>query len=208
MEGVLLQATIYLTAMVIAVPLSVRLGLGSVLGYLIAGIAIGPILGVVGSETQDLQHYAEFGVVLMLFLIGLELDPRTLWNMRQKLLGVGGAQIILSTAAIAAAANTIGLPLATALAVGITLALSSTAIVLTTLTEKGLMRTEGGRSSFSVLLTQDIAVIPALALLPLLAVQATPRRFRRTVRSSAARPMTATTPCRWSRGCRPGASRS
>jgi CPA2 family monovalent cation:H+ antiporter-2 len=146
--------------MVIAVPLSVRLGLGSVLGYLIAGIAIGPILGVVGSETQDLQHYAEFGVVLMLFLIGLELDPRTLWNMRQKLLGVGGAQIILSTAAIAAAANTIGLPLATALAVGITLALSSTAIVLTTLTEKGLMRTEGGRSSFSVLLTQDIAVIP------------------------------------------------
>jgi CPA2 family monovalent cation:H+ antiporter-2 len=84
----------------------------------------------------------------MLFLIGLELDPRTLWNMRQKLLGVGGAQIILSTAAIAAAANTIGLPLATALAVGITLALSSTAIVLTTLTEKGLMRTEGGGRPF------------------------------------------------------------
>jgi CPA2 family monovalent cation:H+ antiporter-2 len=173
MEGVLLQATIYLTAMVIAVPLSVRLGLGSVLGYLIAGIAIGPILGIVGSETQDLQHYAEFGVVLMLFLIGLELDPKALWNMRKKLLGVGGAQIVLSTVAIAAAANSIGLPLGTALAVGITLALSSTAIVLTTLTEKGLMRTEGGRSSFSVLLTQDIAVIPALALLPLLAVQAT-----------------------------------
>jgi CPA2 family monovalent cation:H+ antiporter-2 len=144
MEGVLLQATIYLTAMVIAVPLSVRLGLGSVLGYLIAGIAIGPILGIVGSETQDLQHYAEFGVVLMLFLIGLELDPKALWNMRKKLLGVGGAQIVLSTVAIAAAANSIGLPLGTALAVGITLALSSTAIVLTTLTEKGLMRTEGG----------------------------------------------------------------
>jgi CPA2 family monovalent cation:H+ antiporter-2 len=97
MEGVLLQATIYLTAMVIAVPLSVRLGLGSVLGYLIAGIAIGPILGLVGSETQDLQHYAEFGVVLMLFLIGLELDPKTLWNMRKKLIGVGGAQVLLST---------------------------------------------------------------------------------------------------------------
>jgi CPA2 family monovalent cation:H+ antiporter-2 len=108
MEGVLLQATIYLMAMVIAVPLSVRLGLGSVLGYLIAGIAIGPILGLVGSETQDLQHYAEFGVVLMLFLIGLELDPKTLWNMRQKLVGVGGAQILLSTFAIAAAANAIG----------------------------------------------------------------------------------------------------
>jgi CPA2 family monovalent cation:H+ antiporter-2 len=172
MEGVLLQATIYLTAMVIAVPLSVRLGLGSVLGYLIAGIAIGPVLGLVGAETQDLQHYAEFGVVLMLFLIGLELDPRTLWDMRKKLLGIGGAQILLSTAAIAASAAAMGLPWQTAAAVGITLALSSTAIVLTTLTEKGLMRTEGGRSSFSVLLTQDIAVIPALAILPLLAVQA------------------------------------
>ncbi|MDG4649958.1 monovalent cation:proton antiporter-2 (CPA2) family protein [Roseibacterium sp. SDUM158017] len=172
MEGVLLQATIYLTAMVVTVPLSVRLGLGSVLGYLIAGIAIGPVLGLVGAETQDLQHYAEFGVVLMLFLIGLELDPRTLWDMRRKLLGVGGAQIVVSTAAIAAATQALGLPWQTALAVGITLALSSTAIVLTTLTEKGLMRTEGGRSSFSVLLTQDIAVIPALALLPLLAAGA------------------------------------
>jgi CPA2 family monovalent cation:H+ antiporter-2 len=172
MEGALLQATIYLTAMVIAVPLSVRLGLGSVLGYLIAGIAIGPVLGLVGAETQDLQHYAEFGVVLMLFLIGLELDPRTLWDMRRKLLGVGGAQIAVSTVAIGAAASLMGLPWPTGLAVGITLALSSTAIVLTTLTEKGLMRTEGGRSTFSVLLTQDIAVIPALALLPLLAIQA------------------------------------
>ncbi|MCU4653652.1 monovalent cation:proton antiporter-2 (CPA2) family protein [Roseibacterium sp. SDUM158016] len=169
MEGVLLQATIYLTAMVIAVPLSVRLGLGSVLGYLIAGIAIGPILGLVGSETQDLQHYAEFGVVLMLFLIGLELDPKALWEMRKKLLGIGGAQIVLSAAAIAMAANAFGVPWQTSLAIGLTLALSSTAIVLTTLTEKGLMRTEGGRSSFSVLLTQDIAVIPALAILPLLA---------------------------------------
>ena len=107
----------------------------------------------------------------MLFLIGLELDPKTLWSMRRKLVGVGGAQILLSTVAIATVANAFGLPLATALAVGITLALSSTAIVLTTLTEKDLMRTEGGRSSFSVLLTQDIAVIPALAILPLLAVQ-------------------------------------
>jgi CPA2 family monovalent cation:H+ antiporter-2 len=173
MDGALLQATIYLTAMVIAVPLSVRLGLGSVLGYLIAGIAIGPVLGLVGAESQDLQHYAEFGVVLMLFLIGLELDPKTLWAMRRKLLGVGGAQVLISTAAIAGAASLMGLPWPTALAVGITLALSSTAIVLTTLTEKGLMRTEGGRSAFSVLLTQDIAVIPALALLPLLALGAT-----------------------------------
>ncbi|AHM04366.1 putative Glutathione-regulated potassium-efflux system protein KefB [Roseibacterium elongatum DSM 19469] len=170
MEGILLQGTIYLTAMVIAVPLSVRFGLGSVLGYLIAGIAIGPVLGLVGSETQDLQHYAEFGVVLMLFLIGLELDPAGLWDMRKKLLGTGGAQILLSTAAIAIGVALLGLPWQTALAIGLTLALSSTAIVLTTLNEKNLMRTEGGRSAFSVLLTQDIAVIPALALLPLLAL--------------------------------------
>jgi CPA2 family monovalent cation:H+ antiporter-2 len=170
MEGILLQGTIYLTAMVIAVPLSVRFGLGSVLGYLIAGIAIGPVLGLVGSETQDLQHYAEFGVVLMLFLIGQELDPSGLWGMRKKLLGTGGAQIILSTLAIAVAAWILNLPWQTSLAVGLTLALSSTAIVLTTLSEKNLMRTEGGRSAFSVLLTQDIAVIPMLALLPLLAL--------------------------------------
>ncbi len=169
MENTLLQITIYLGAMLIAVPISVRLGLGSVLGYLIAGIAIGPVFGLVGSETQDLQHYAEFGVVLMLFLIGLELEPKTLWDMRKRLIGLGGAQVLLSIAILTAAAMTLGLATPTALAVGITLALSSTAIVLTTLNEKGLMRTPGGRSAFSVLLTQDIAVIPALALLPLLA---------------------------------------
>src|SRR6056297_3304260 len=194
MEATLLQITIYLGAMLIAVPISIRFGLGSVLGYLLAGIAIGPVLGLVGSETQDLQHYAEFGVVLMLFLIGLELDPKTLWNMRRKLIGVGGAQILLSTVAIAAVANAFGLPLATAVAVGITLALSSTAIVLTTLNEKGLMRTEGGRSAFSVLLTQDIAVIPALAVLPLLAVRPA-SRSPRTARSGAGWKRTATTAC-------------
>src|SRR6056297_1219260 len=171
MEGVLLQATIYLLAMVIAVPLSVRFGLGSVLGYLIAGIAIGPVLGLVGSETADLQHYAEFGVVLMLFLIGLELDPRGLWDMRRKLIGLGGLQVTLSTLALTGLAMLLGLPWQTALAVGLTLALSSTAIVLKTLNEKELMQTSGGRSAFSVLLTQDIAVIPFLALLPLLAIQ-------------------------------------
>ncbi len=169
MEETLLQATIYLGAMLIAVPISVRFGMGSVLGYLLAGIAIGPVLGLVGSETQDLQHYAEFGVVLMLFLIGLELDPRTLWDMRQRLLGMGGSQILLSIVVLAGGAMLLGLAFPLALAIGITLALSSTAIVLTTLNEKGLMRTPGGRGTFSVLLTQDIAVIPALALLPLLA---------------------------------------
>ncbi len=169
MEDTLLQITIYLGAMLITVPISVRLGLGSVLGYLIAGIAIGPVFGLVGSETQDLQHYAEFGVVLMLFLIGLELEPRALWDMRKRLIGLGGAQVLLSIAVLTGAAMALGLATPTALAVGITLALSSTAIVLTTLSEKGLMQTAGGRSAFSVLLTQDIAVIPALAILPLLA---------------------------------------
>ena len=104
MNEFLYQASIYLAAAVIAVPLSARLGLGSVLGYLAAGIAIGPVLGLVGAETESLQHVAEFGVVMMLFLIGLELEPRALWDMRDKLLGLGGLQIALSTAAIAAVA--------------------------------------------------------------------------------------------------------
>jgi CPA2 family monovalent cation:H+ antiporter-2 len=170
MDGILLQATIYLGAMVIAVPLSVRCGLGSVLGYLIAGIMIGPVLGLVGTETQDLQHFAEFGVVLMLFVIGLELDPRTLWDMRQKLIGLGGFQVTLTTLAVCAGAMILGLNWQMGLAVGLIFALSSTAIVLQTLSEKGLTKTGGGRSAFSVLLTQDIAVIPILALLPLLAM--------------------------------------
>ena len=177
MEGMLLQAMIYLTAMVVAVPLAVRAGLGSVLGYLIAGIAIGPVLGLVGSETADLQHYAEFGVVLMLFLIGLELDPKGLWEMRRKLVGLGGAQVVITTVVLAAAALAIGLPLPLSVAIGMTLALSSTAIVLKTLNEKDLMQTNGGRSAFSVLLTQDIAVIPFLALLPLLASATSAARF-------------------------------
>lgn len=176
MTEFLLQATIYLTAAILAVPIAARLGLGSVLGYLLAGIAIGPVLGLVGGgeEMADLQHFAEFGVVMMLFLIGLELDPRALWNMRHRLLGLGGMQIVVTTALVMFGALQLGLQTQTALAVGLVMALSSTAIVLQTLTEKNLMRTPGGRSSFSVLLTQDIAVIPMLALLPLLAVQASP----------------------------------
>ncbi|EEE37456.1 glutathione-regulated potassium-efflux system protein KefC [Rhodobacteraceae bacterium KLH11] len=175
MNEFLYQASIYLAAAVIAVPLSARLGLGSVLGYLAAGIAIGPILGLVGAETESLQHVAEFGVVMMLFLIGLELEPRALWDMRDKLLGLGGLQIGLSTALIAAVAFYTGQPWSVSLAVGLTLTLSSTAIVLQTLSEKGLMQTNGGRATFSVLLTQDIAVIPILAFLPLLALPASVR---------------------------------
>lgn len=175
MADFLLQATIYLTAMLVAVPLAARLGLGSVLGYLLAGIAIGPVLGLVGSETADLQHFAEFGVVMMLFLIGLELDPRALWDMRDRLLGLGGLQLLLTTGVVMFGALQLGLEAPTALAVGLIFALSSTAIVLQTLNEKGLMQTPGGRATFSVLLTQDIAVIPMLAFLPLLAVMPGPQ---------------------------------
>ncbi len=170
MESFLYQASIYLAAAVLAVPIAARLGLGSVLGYLAAGILIGPVLGLVGAETDDLQHFAEFGVVMMLFLIGLELEPKALWDMRHKLLGLGGAQVVLSTLVLMGVAMAYDQPWGVALAIGLTLALSSTAIVLQTLSEKGLMKTGGGRSVFSVLLTQDIAVIPILAFLPLIAV--------------------------------------
>ena len=171
MESVLYQATIFLMAAVIAVPIAARLGLGSVLGYLAAGILIGPVFGLVGtSETEDILHFAEFGVVMMLFLIGLELDPRALWAMRDKLIGLGGLQIGLTGGAVIVVSMAFGLPLNTSIAVGMIFALSSTAIVLQTLSEKGLMQTGGGRSAFSVLLTQDIAVIPMLAVLPLFAL--------------------------------------
>lgn len=161
---------VYLAAAVIAVPLANRLGLGSVLGYLIAGVIIGPFLGVVGQEATEVQHFAEFGVVMMLFLVGLELQPSQLWAMRYQLAGLGGLQVVLSTVAIGGVAWCFGLAWQSALALGMILALSSTAIVLQTLHEKGLMTTHGGQSAFSVLLTQDIAVIPMLALMPLLAV--------------------------------------
>ncbi len=170
MESYLLQATLYLLATVIAVPLATRTGLGSVLGYLLAGILIGPALGLSGSEMDDLQHFAEFGVVMMLFLIGLELEPRALWAMRDKLLGLGGLQTVLTMAAVTIVAMLMGQPFRIALPLGMIFALSSTAIVLQTLNEKRLMQTAGGRSAFSVLLMQDIAVIPMLALMPLLAL--------------------------------------
>lgn len=169
MNGFLLQATIYLAVAVITVPIAKRLGLGSVLGYLIAGVLIGPVLGLVGSETQDLQHFAEFGVVMMLFLVGLELEPKALWDMRTRLIGLGGLQVSLTTGAIMAACMFIDLDWSVSLAIGLTFSLSSTAIVIQTLNEKGLMSTQGGRASFSVLLGQDLAVIPMLALIPLLA---------------------------------------
>lgn len=170
MEGFLLQATLYLVAMVVAVPLATRAGLGSVLGYLLAGVAIGPVLGLVQGSASDLQHFAEFGVVMMLFLIGLEMNPRALWSMRDKLVGLGGLQLALTTLAITLVALAVGQPIRAALALGLILAMSSTAIVMQTLSEKRLMQTAGGRSAFAVLLMQDIAVIPMLAFIPLLAL--------------------------------------
>ncbi|MCA0850974.1 monovalent cation:proton antiporter-2 (CPA2) family protein [Salipiger thiooxidans] len=171
MDGFLFQASVYLAAAVIAVPIAARLGLGSVLGYLLAGIMIGPVLHLVAA-TEDLRHFAEFGVVMMLFIIGLELEPRALWDMRHRLVGLGGSQILLTTLAVMAAAMALGLGWKPALASGMIFALSSTAIVLQSLSEKGLMQSSGGRSAFSVLLTQDIAVIPMLIVLPLLAGEA------------------------------------
>ncbi|MDO5056140.1 MAG: monovalent cation:proton antiporter-2 (CPA2) family protein [Lautropia sp.] len=170
MTALLLSAFIYLASAAIAVPLSRRLGLGSVLGYLLAGILIGPVLGLVGRETEDIQHVAEFGVVMMLFLVGLELKPRKLWQLRYQLLGLGGLQVLLTMAAIAGAAHLLGWPWSIGIAAGCVLAMSSTAIVLQTLGEKHLMDNPGGQASFSVLLFQDVAVIPMLALLPLLAL--------------------------------------
>ena len=163
-------AVIYLAAAIVAVPIAKRLGLGSVLGYLIAGILIGPYLfNFVGDQTE-VMHFAEFGVVMMLFLVGLELQPSRLWKLRRSIVGLGGLQVTLTSSLFFALSYfLLGLRWETALAVSLMLALSSTAIVLQTLTEKGWIKQEAGQNAFSVLLFQDIAVIPILALLPLLA---------------------------------------
>ena len=170
MTDFLLLAFIFLIAGVVSVPIATRLGLGSVLGYLIAGIVISPILALLHVDVVSIQHFAEFGVVMMLFLVGLELEPKHLWSMRGQLLGMGGGQVALTTLAVMGAAMVLGQSWSISLAIGLVLALSSTAIVLQTLNEKGLMKSDGGQSSFSILLTQDIAVIPILALVPLLAM--------------------------------------
>ncbi|MFM2607915.1 monovalent cation:proton antiporter-2 (CPA2) family protein [Vibrio chagasii] len=170
MTGYFLQAFIYLVAAVIAVPIAKRLGLGSVLGYLIAGVVIGPIIGLVGEETTTIQHFAEFGVVMMLFLVGLELEPKMLWAMRNRLMGLGGLQVGGTAAIVMGITLAFGQPWTIALTIGLIFALSSTAIVLQTFNEKGLSKTEGGKNAFSVLLFQDIAVIPMLAFIPLLAL--------------------------------------
>jgi CPA2 family monovalent cation:H+ antiporter-2/glutathione-regulated potassium-efflux system protein KefB len=165
-----IQALIYLGSAVLLVPLSKKLGLGSVLGYLLAGILIGPsVLGWIGNDGADIMHFAEFGVVMMLFLIGLEVEPQLLWRWRMSILGLGGLQVAITTLVVGFIAHMIiGLSFNQSLAIGLIFAMSSTAIVLQTMTENNWMQTVAGRNAFSVLLFQDIAVIPILALLPLM----------------------------------------
>ena len=165
----LINSFIYLSAAVIAVPLSRALGLGSIIGYLAAGIAIGPWgLGFV-TNVQDILHFAEFGVVLMLFLVGLELEPKRLWSLRRPIFGWGSAQVLGCVATLFGVALVLGVPWTTALVAALGLALSSTAIALQVMGERNLLSTGGGQAGFSILLFQDVAAIPILALLPLLA---------------------------------------
>ncbi len=167
--SILFQAIIFLAGAVICVPLAKRLGLSSVLGYLLAGILIGPyILGFVGEEGEDILHFAEFGVVMMLFLIGLEIEPKDFWKMRKTIIGMGGMQVLLTMIVSYLLFTSIGFNWKVSLVLSMTVALSSTAISLQTLKEKGLMDTTYGASSFSILLFQDIIVIPMLAVIPLL----------------------------------------
>ena len=169
-HGLLQNAIVYLSASVIAVPIMKRLGLGSVLGYLAAGTVIGPWgLGFV-KNVEDIRHFAEFGVVLLLFIIGLELKPKTLWTMRRSIVGTGGSQLLFTSILLLLIGLALGYSFNTSLVVAMGLSLSSTAIALQSLKERNLMATHAGNSTFSVLLFQDIAVIPILALLPALGV--------------------------------------
>ena len=163
---------LYLTAAVLAVPIAKALGLGAIIGYLAAGIAIGPWgLGLV-SNVQDILHFAEFGVVLMLFLVGLELQPSRLWALRRPIFGTGTAQVLGCAAVLFALGALAGLPWRVSLVGALGLALSSTAIALQVLAERNLMRTSSGQAGFSILLFQDVAAIPILALLPVLGAAA------------------------------------
>lgn len=169
----LLGALVYLAAAVISAPLAKKLGLGSVLGFLVAGAVVGPnMLGIIGREGEAVKHFAEFGVIVMLFIVGLELEPEKLWQLRKKIFGLGAAQVVGLAAVLGAASLAMSSGWRESLAIGLILALSSTAIVLQTLQETGQLKSPVGQSIFSVLLFQDISVIPMLVVLPLLAVAA------------------------------------
>lgn len=172
-QGFLSELLVYLAAAVIVVPLVKRLGLGSILGFLVAGIIIGPWGFQLISDVDAILRFAEIGVALLLFLVGLELDPRRLWSMRRPVFGLGGAQIVVTILAVTGIAHVLGQSATTGIVAGMGLAMSSTAIVLATLAEKNLMAAPVGQSSFAVLLAQDLAVIPLLMILALLAPGAT-----------------------------------
>ena len=170
MSGSLLfEAIVFLAGAIICVSIAKRLGLSSVIGYLLAGVLIGPyVFGFIGEEGEDILHFAEFGVVVMLFLIGLEIEPKNFWNMRKSILGMGGIQVALTVGLTYVFFAFLGYEWQVALAIGMAVALSSTAIALQTIKEKGLMKTTFGSSSFSILLFQDIIVIFMIGALPLL----------------------------------------
>lgn len=166
------QVLVFMGAAVILVPIFQRLGFGSVLGYLIAGVFVGPHALKLIRDPDTVMHFSELGVVLLLFMIGLEIQPRKLWSMRQHLLGLGGLQIGLCTGIFTGIAMLAGLGPVPSVVIGFSLSLSSTAFAIQTLIERNQFNTEFGRGSFSILLMQDLVAIPALALIPLLGIQA------------------------------------
>lgn len=166
----LVQDTVlFLGSAVVAVPLLKRLGFGALLGYLAAGVAIGPFLLGLVSDVDAILHFGEFGVVLLLFIIGLELHPSRLWALRRPILGLGSSQMLITAAALAVGSHLLGIRLKESVVIGLVLALSSTAFALQTLAERKELRTQHGRAAFSILLFQDLAVIPLLAVLPWIA---------------------------------------
>jgi monovalent cation:proton antiporter-2 (CPA2) family protein len=184
-QGFLHQALVYLAAGVLVVPVFKRLGLGSVLGYLVAGAAIGPWGLALVTAPEAILHFAEFGVVLLLFLVGLELNPKRVWQLRKAIFGMGATQVLLTVAAVAAAGWALGLPGPVALVAGMGFAMSSTAIGLASLQEKNLLPTPGGQASFSVLLFQDLAVIPLMLLLGFISPDRNSEAFDWTTVASA-----------------------
>jgi glutathione-regulated potassium-efflux system ancillary protein KefC len=173
----LLQGVVFLSAAVVAVVLSQRLGLGSVAGYLLAGIGIGPFGFGLVDKVEDVRHFAELGVVFLLFVIGLELEPKRLWQMRMRLVSLGVSQVLGSIVLIAGAAWLAGIDVRVGIVAGMALALSSTALALQPLNERGALSSQGGQGVFAILLFQDIAVIPMLAVLPLLGATGTASSF-------------------------------
>lgn len=167
--GLLTAVLVFLFAAVVAVPIAQRLGIGAVLGYLIAGIAIGPWgLGFI-RDVDEILHFSELGVVFLMFIIGLELNPAKLWQLRRSIFGVGAGQVVITAAVLGALLYFTQFAWQAAVIGGVGLAMSSTAMALQLMREKGMNRNEGGQLGFSVLLFQDMAVIPALALIPILA---------------------------------------